>query len=174
MSETQRQPEPQRLRVQVLLADRATTTGSGGTLNLLNAGWSATQHTGQMTPGHTVAVFFVVPFSRCNRDLSFTLELVDDDGHTVTPTGGPPLRVQQTMRFSPPLGAPNGTAGSGNFMVEVLPGLAIPGGHTYTWQASVDGESNPDWSVTYWVAPPPSLPFVGVPSPAADQDPSSS
>ncbi len=158
------------MKVAVLLADKGTTNPQAGTLNLLNLGWAVTQlqrgPAGLITPAHAVAVFYEVEFNRCNRSLPLIVELLNEDGQPVAIPGGPPsMRIEQQIVVFPPPGAPNGTPGRGNLMLEIVPGLPLSPGR-YAWNVTLDGDHNEDWSGSFYVFPPvhpPQVVFGGGP-----------
>ena len=162
------------MKVQILLADKGTQNPQAGTLNLLNVGWSQTGLSSpapgvSITPAHAVAVFYEVEPHHCNHPIDLLLELVTQDGHEVQlpgPAGPQPMRVTQQITIPSPGGAPSGTPGSGNTLLEVQPGLPLsPGG--YEWRVTLAGEHREEWSASFRVvAPPNSQPVFGTGSPA--------
>ncbi len=149
------------MKVAVVLADKGTANPPAGTLNLLNVGWSVTTLNVQpdgnvLTPPHAVAVFFEVELPRCNQPLAMVVELVTEDGQTVTvPTasGIQPLHIAQTVTVAPPLEAPAGTPGHANTLLEMAPGLPLRPG-SYRWQVSLDGERHEEWTASFLVRAP--------------------
>jgi hypothetical protein len=149
------------VKVVVLLADKGTNNFPRGTLNLLNVGWGVTQlqPTG-ITPPHALAVFFEADLAECNRQFEVTIDLVGEDGSPVqipSPAGPQPLRIVQPLLIPSPGGAPTGTVGRGNFMIESSPGLPVAPG-TYTWRVSVSTNPPSYGSTSFYVAAPPQLP----------------
>jgi len=152
------------MRLSVLLADKGTNNPQAGTLNLLNIGWKSTVLIpaagipgGLLTPPHAVAVFFEVEHQRCNRPIDLVLRLVTEDGAPVvvpSPSGEQPLVVTQRITVVSPPGVPLGTLGAGNALIEIMPGLPLqPGG--YRWEATLDGETDENWTATFRASPPP-------------------
>lgn len=144
-----------------MLADKGTANPQAGTLNLLNVGWSVTTLNPQpdgnvLTPPHAVAVFFEVELHRCDQPLAMVVELVTEDGQTVsvpTANGTQPLHVAQTVTVRPPAGAPLGTPGHANTLLEMAPGLPLRPG-SYRWQVSLDGERREEWTASFHVRAP--------------------
>jgi hypothetical protein len=157
------------MKVDIVLADKGSANPQAGTLNLLNVGWSVTTlNPGQagaepMTPPHAVAIFFEVELHRCNQPLQMVVELLTEDGQTVqvhTPNGDQPLHIEQTVTVSPPAGAPIGSPGHGNTLIEMAPGLPLPPG-TYRWEVSLDRERKTEWTASFHVRPPQQQPVIG-------------
>jgi hypothetical protein len=160
------------LKVNVLLADKGKTNPQAGTLDLLNAGWSQTSPTpspmGQVVPPQVVAIFFEVDRHLCNRDITLLVELVDEDGGAVAlpgPAGPQPMRIEQHIRVPIPPLLPGGAPGSGNLLLELMPGPPLAPG-VYTWRVTLNGEHRDDWTATFYVLPPPEAPTFGVARPA--------
>ena len=154
------------MKVLLLLADKGTANPNAGTLNILNVGWGVTHllPTGQTAPS-ALAVFFEAELAECNRQHTVVIELLDEDGHSVSlpgPAGPQPMRIQNTLVVVPPPGAPTGTVGRANIYIEFSTGLPIPPG-TYRWKLTVDGQEDDNWVTSFWVAPPPTMPHFGYP-----------
>lgn len=143
--------------VNVVLADTGQQDPFGKT-HLLGAGWSTTQAgpNGQV-PDQAVAVFLEAPWDRCNREMPFLLQLLDSDGHPVAlPNPEPdqppaPVQVESVITATPPQGAPNGTPGTASFFVHLQGGLPLAAGQRYTWQVTLDGETNESWRAGFFV-----------------------
>lgn len=151
------------MKVSVLLADKGTNNPAAGTLNLLNVGWGVTKLSGRITAPHAVAVFFEADLAECNRPVAVVLELVNDDGQVVDlpgPAGPQPMRLEQSLTIVPPGGAPTGTVGKANTLLEIAPGLPLAPG-TYSWRVTVDGHHEEHWTASFYVAPPPAMPTFG-------------
>jgi len=156
------------MKISVLLADKGTPNPQQGTLNLLNVGWTQTVLRpagsvvpgGFLTPAHALAVFFEVEPRHCNHPIDLVLELLDEDGNPVQvpgPAGPQAMRITQQVIVQSPGGMPVGSPGTGNALIEIVPGLAIaPGG--YEWRVGMAGESNDDWVARFQVL---SLPMSG-------------
>jgi hypothetical protein len=162
------------VKVSVLLADKGSVNVQQGTLNLLNVGWTQTPLRpagamipgGYMTPAQAVAIFFEVDHKRCNREISLVLELINDDGRPVEvdgPAGPQKIQIAQSIVVQSPAGMPIGSPGTGNALIEIIPGLALPPGG-YEWKVILDGQRDEDWSAHFVVLPvPPSPPTFGGP-----------
>lgn len=160
------------MKVNVLLADKGTSSPAHGTLNLLNAGWTQTQLTGSpvpnapglsLTPPHAVAVFYEVEPAFCNKAIELVVELVTQDGETVQlpgPAGPQAMRLQQQITVETPGGVPIGTPGTGNRLIEIFPCLPLAPG-IYEWRVSLAGQHQTDWHARFHVAGPPGPPTFG-------------
>ncbi|MCX6432298.1 MAG: hypothetical protein NTX29_05745 [Actinobacteria bacterium] len=148
-------------RVQLVLADRGNLDKGSGGLNLLNAGWSWTQAPPGSGVSMCLAAIVEVPWDRCNKDLSFTLQLVTDDREPVRDDAGAAIVITQTLRVAPRSGAPAGASGVGTVLVEIpSPGLSLPPRAYYHWVAAVDHFQNDQWQATFWVDGPAESPAV--------------
>lgn len=165
------------VKVCVLLADKGTAT-TVGTLNLLNVGWSVTQlkpvgmpkgaplvAIPSPTGPQTVVVFLEAELAMCNKQLNMEIELLNEDGKTVElpgPVGTQAMRIQQSIMIPSPPGVPTGFPGRMNSMIELGQGLPLAPG-VYRWQVRINGDTHDDWSVSFFVAPPPQPATFGVP-----------
>ena len=168
------------MKVLVVLADKGTINPQQGTLNLLNAGWTQThlRPAPQMMPGafitapHAVAAFFEVEYAHCNHPIELVLALLTEDGRPVqlpAPAGPQEIVFRQMLTIQTPGGAPYGTPGVGNALVEIAPGLPLPAGG-YRWNVTLDNEHHEDWYAAFRVVQPPQMPGVvfGTPQPPPD------
>jgi hypothetical protein len=147
------------VKVSVVLAERGTTNPNSGTLNLLGAGWRNAQlqqtPAGVLTTPHVVVVFFEVDYSDCNHVIELELALLTEDAKPVYIPGLPgdgELKMTHYVTVPSPGGAPMGTPGHGNAMVEIFPGLPLsPGG--YRWHVSLAGKHEEEWFAAFRVMP---------------------
>ena len=164
------------MRVSVVLDDKGTNNPQAGTLNLLNVGWVQTQlHAmptvpgGLTTPNHAVAIFFEVDHADCNHPIELVLELLTEDGHAVqipSPAGPQQVRVSNFVTVASPAMAPLGAPGTGNALVEIVPGLPLQPG-SYRWNVTLNGNHQEDWFAAFRVLPAAQPPVVsfGAPGP---------
>lgn len=142
--------------VNVVLADTGQQDPYGKT-HLLGAGWSTTQvGPAGLVPDQAVAVFIEVPWDRCNRELAFLLQLIDADGRPVQlpsaeDESAAAIQVESVVTATPPPGAPNGTPGTASFFVHLQGGLPLAAGQRYSWQVSLDGETDDSWRASFFV-----------------------
>lgn len=169
------------VKVYVLLADRGTQNPHGGTLNLLNVGWSVTQLrrvAGPQAPAGTllvtgpqvVVVFLEAELSMCNRPLSLEIVLLSEDGelvHVPGPAGPQPVRLEQRIVVPSPPGVPTGFPGRATAMMELPTGLPLPPG-IYRWQVRLNGKEEDGWAAHFYVASPPEPATFGYPHPASE------
>jgi hypothetical protein len=166
------------VKVAVLLADKGNAAPTG--VNLLNVGWSmaplrmlgAPPAAMAVTGPIAVVAFIEADLADCNKQLPVEIELVDQDGHTVEVTGlaGPqPMKVQLPVMITTQPGAPSGFPGRAHIMFELSQGLPLAPG-VYRWKVSVNGRTEDDWSVAFFVPPPPQ-PAVIFGNPTQPQQP---
>lgn len=154
------------MKVSVLLAERGTANPHSGTLNLLGVGWHNTQlvtsPAGILTPPHVVVVFFEVDISDCNHVIPLELVLLTEDGQPVSVQGMPgngELRMTHYVTVPSPGGAPMGTPGTANAMIEIFPGLPLtPGG--YRWNVSLAAKHEDGWFAAFRVNPTQQAPAI--------------
>jgi hypothetical protein len=165
------------VNVSVILADRGTPNPQNATLNLLGAGWRNTQlqatQNGILTPPHVVVVFFEVDYAECNHVIPLELALLTEDGKPVTLPGIPgdgELRMTHYVTVPSPGGAPLGTPGNGNAMIEIFPGLPLsPGG--YRWNVTFAGKHEEEWYAAFRVNPLQQAPAMVFGTPPAGTPP---
>jgi hypothetical protein len=152
------------VKINIILADIGVQDASGK-LNLLGAGWSTI---GVLPNGLTsdiaIAVNIEVPWDQCNRELDFAIELVDEDSQPFqVPVGEEmqPLRLAQKLVVPTIPGAPNGTPGSHNVLLQLKGGLPLTPGRSYKWRAVVDGKEDEAGEARFYVLRQPSTPTFG-------------
>lgn len=141
------------MRATVLLADFAQV--SEGKLTIVGGGWSVT---GPLPMPSAVAVKIEIPWDQANVQHLISLELQDQDGHPVlmpAPDGTmQPLRVDAKLEVGRPPGLPAGTPLDAPFAMNIGP-LPLPPGGRYTWQLTINGETEEDWRASFSVRPLP-------------------
>lgn len=161
------------MKVQPLIADTGRPNGVGSTtVNLLNAGWTATMALPHPAGGYTLlnqalAVFVEADWDQLNRPHSLVVELHDEEGgivELVDPDEGTlkPARIEQEITIPPVPMAPNGTPSHVFFLFDFPPGsLRIPAPRRrYIWRATVGQTSG---ETGFWVLPQPQEPRIGNP-----------
>lgn len=156
-------------RVKVLLADFASQDASNK-INLLGANWSITglQQTG-LTPAQSLVVFVDVPSRFYGEDFAVSLTLVDEAGDPVTvpsPSGEmQALRVQQLARAErvvmPGANLPPDLPGRVQVVLNFTNGIPLTPGRNYRWRVEIDGNTNAQWEVDFYVVGPPPGPVIG-------------
>jgi hypothetical protein len=134
------------MRVTMMLADHAQV--AEGKLFVSGGGWSLAGP-GPFTSG--VALLFSIPWERTNRKTTFSLRLVDADGHPVIqpgPLGEQPIQVGGQFEVGRPAGVPPGT--EINVPIAINTGLLqLPPGKQFTWVLEVDGHAEADWRLSF-------------------------
>ena len=126
------------MKVTLLLADAAQAVN--GKLYVLGGGWSITGP--QPTP-MALAVKIEVPWDRGNLKHTWTLELLDSDGHPVDVPQGPaaesqPLKLRGEFEAVRPPGIEPGTPLDVALALG-FPPFPIPPGGRYEWRFTIDG-----------------------------------
>ena len=157
------------MNVSPVLADTGRPA-TPGTVNLLNAGWTATTAApvpdgGYTLPGQALAVFLKADWNELNRPYRMVIELVDDEGqpgHVIAPAGLQPVRIEQEIILPSVFGAPNGTPSALCFLLDLPTGtlrITAPR-RRYTWRVTVGDDIG---EVGFWVNPPPTTASFGPP-----------
>jgi len=164
-----------------VLADTGRPIPGSSSVNLLNAGWSATTATalpgdidGWTVPAQALTVFIEAPWDQLNRLHTLVMTLVDDEGGPAyfmpgPARGGSAVRIQQAVVVAPVPGAPNGTPGLATVFVDLPAGsLWIPAPRRrYLWQLSMEDVNE---EIGFWVQLPLQQPVSGG-IPVARSDP---
>src|SRR5579859_4636166 len=137
------------MRVTMMLADHAQV--ADGKLFISGGGWSS------CAPGPvscSVALLFHVPWQDTNEKISFSLRLVDEDGHPVTqpgPQGQLPVQVNGQLEAGRPPGLAPGTEIAVPMAFNTM--LGLPPAGRFSWVLDVDGESADDWHLSFTTRP---------------------
>ncbi len=107
------------MKIWPVLADTGRSIPGQASVNLLNAGWTATTAValpggGWTVPAQALAIFIESPGDQLNRLHNLVVELVDDEGHPAhfmpgPDSGAPVVRIESQVVVAPVPGAPNGT-----------------------------------------------------------------
>lgn len=152
-----------------VLADVGRTIPGQSSVNLLNAGWTATTAValpggGWTVPAQALSVFIEAPWDQLNRLHDLVVELVDDEGQAAYfmpgPDGGAVARIQHQVVVAPVPGAPNGTPGLATVFIDVPAGnLWIPAPRRrYVWRISLEETAE---EIGFWVQQPPQQAIIG-------------
>jgi Family of unknown function (DUF6941) len=129
----------------MMLADHAQV--ADGKLFISGGGWSAC---GSGAIPCAVALIFHVPWQETDKKVSFSLQLVDEDGHGVMQPGaqdGLPVQVNGTFEARrPPTIAP-GTEVTVPMAFNIV--LALAPNRRYVWVLDVDGRRDDSWQVPF-------------------------
>lgn len=128
--------------VNLLLCDAAQVTG--GRLSLLGGGLSAI---GPKPQPMAMAIHISIPWDRANIRHSWLLDLVDEDGHPVR-VRDEPLVARGHFEAGRPAGLRPGSSLAVALAVNLAP-VPLPPGSAYQFRFSVEGESQPGWSVRF-------------------------
>jgi hypothetical protein len=132
----------------MMLADAVQE--ANGKLFILGGGWSVT---GPQVPPSAMALKIEVPWDQANRPHSWSLRLLDEDGHPARL--GPdqqPMIVEGNFEVGRPPGLSPGTAIDVPIAIG-FPPLPLEPGRRYVWALSINDESNHDWVREFSVRP---------------------
>jgi hypothetical protein len=133
---------PRSIGVTMLLADSAQVADRklfilGGGLSLI----------GPRPQPIALAIRLLVPWDRANIRHEWLIEMLDEDGQPVM-SGERPLQIRGNVVAGRPAGARPGTPLPVPLALN-LGALKLPGDKHYAFQLSIDGESRPDWRVSF-------------------------
>lgn len=136
------------LTVDMLLCDAAQV--SNGKLYILGGGVAVV---GPKPQPLALALQITVPWDRANVQHEWRIELFDEDGRPVH-IGEKPVVIQGRFEAGRPPGLRPGTPLGVSLAISLTP-LPLPGEAGYTFGLSIDGETQPDWRVRFFVRPRP-------------------
>jgi hypothetical protein len=141
--------DAQLLRATMMLADHAQV--ADGKLFISGAGWSS------CAAGHApcaVALIFHVPWQESDQTISFSLQLLDEDGRPVTQPGaqdGLPVQVNGHFTAS---SRPGMTPGAEiNVPVSFNTVLQLEPGRRYSWVLEINGQADDAWHLPFATQP---------------------
>ena len=129
----------------MMLADHAQV--ADGKLFISGGGWTA------CGPGPSpcaVAVLFHVPWQETDERVSFTLRLIDEDGHGVFQPGAQddlPVQVNGHFEARRPPGMLPGAEINVPMTFNIV--LHLAPGRGYSWVLDVDGHADESWRVSF-------------------------
>lgn len=142
----------------MLLADHAAV--AEGKLYVSGAGWSIT---GPIPVPSAIALKLDVPWDRTNTTISFYLRLAAEDGQPIVlpgPAGEPqPVEIGGEFEVGRPPGLKKGHAIDVPMAFPIAP-LPLPAGRRYVWELWIDGETNDDWHLPFYVRDEPPTQYV--------------
>jgi len=129
----------------MLLADHAVV--ADGKLYVNGGGWSVT------SPGapSAIAIKLDVPWDRTNQPLHLRLRLVGQDGEPILLPGaeGPQsVEIVGEAEVGRPQGLAHGADVDFPLAFQIGP-LPLQPGQRYEWVLDIDGETQPDWHLTF-------------------------
>lgn len=130
----------------MLLADSAQV--ADGKLFILGGGLTLV---GPRPQPLGIALRIGVPWDRANVPHDWRLELLDEDGHPVD-VGDKTIMVAGRFEAGRPAGVRPGTPLSVPLAIN-FGTLPLRPGHSYTWQLSIDGATQPGWRASFSVRP---------------------
>jgi hypothetical protein len=136
----------------MMLCDYAQV--ADGKLYISGGGWS---FTGPGPAQYAIALKIDVPWDRTNNQIQFALKLVGQDGQVVTqdtPLGPQPVEMQGEFEVGRPPGLKRGTPIDVPLALN-LPPLLLPPGQRFSWELTLDGETNEDWHLAFTTRPLP-------------------
>jgi hypothetical protein len=129
----------------MMLADHAQV--ADGKLFISGGGWSS------CGPGPSpcaVAVLFHVPWQETGKRVSFTLRLIDEDGHGVYQLGAQddlPVQVKGNFEARRPPGMLPGAEINVPMSFNIV--LQLDPGRGYSWVLDVDGHDGDAWRLSF-------------------------
>ncbi|MGH9171507.1 MAG: DUF6941 family protein [Acidimicrobiales bacterium] len=133
------------MRVTMMLCDSAQC--ADGKLYILGGGWSVC---GPDAMPSAIALKFDVDWTEAGSH-HWELYLVDEDGQPViieTPNGRHPMEVQADINVERPTNIPEGSPIDFSAAVNFAP-LPLEAGRRFTWRLTIDGETRPDWVLSF-------------------------
>jgi hypothetical protein len=134
-----------------MLCDSAQV--ADGKLYILGGGWSVT---GPDAMPSAVAMKIDVDWTAAGSPHRWELFLVDEDGHAVlveTPEGKRPMEVGGDITVDRPSGVREGSPIDVALAVNFGP-LPLEPNHRFSWRLTIDGETQPDWQLSFSTRPP--------------------
>jgi hypothetical protein len=135
-----------RVKATLMLCDAAQV--ADGKLYILGGGWSVT---GPGPAPSAVAIRLEVQADEAAKPHHWELYLVDGNGNEVaieTPDGAQPIEIRGDFEVAQPEQLPQGMPIDVNLAMNIGP-LPLPPGGRFSWQLTVDGESDPGWQAAF-------------------------
>jgi hypothetical protein len=150
------------MKVIVLNADAGQSDLANGKAHALGLGWTIIQAP-TITP---IAVVVIIQFDNHDEAIgvhTVALLLLDEDRQPVEVNNGSgqeQIRVEAELTVGRAVDGTFDGPVSATFVVNIGPGIPLAPKRRYCWQASVDGQSNEDWSSSFVTRSPSSGPSV--------------
>lgn len=138
------------MKLTMLLADAVQAVG--GKLYILGGGWSLI---GPDPSPMALAIKIDVPWTETNRPHQLQLTLLNEDGQPVmvpTPVGERPVELDTEFEVGRPPGLKVGSPLDIPLALNIGP-LPLQPDRRYVWRCSIDGQSLPDWEVSFTTRP---------------------
>jgi uncharacterized protein DUF6941 len=131
------------MRALVMLTDAAQV--ADGKLFVLGGGWNI--KSAEPAP-FGIAMLFQVPWDQANREHTWELRLLSEDGEPVNvPGSAEPVLVSGAFEVGRPPGARPGTTFNVPAAINSSPIPLTPG--RYQWLLSINGTQDEDWAVSF-------------------------
>ncbi len=133
-----------------MLADYAVV--ADGKLYVSGGGWSLT---GPDPVPAAIALKLDVPWDLANTQISFSLRLLQEDGHPVTiagPEGDQPVRIEGGFEVGRPPGLRQGQPIDVPMAFPVGP-LPLEPGRRFSWELMVNGVTHEEWHLSFGTRP---------------------
>ena len=144
------------VKATLILCDSAQV--ADGKLFIMGGGWSMT---GPDPVPSAIAMKIDVGWHEAEDAHHWELFLEDADGRPVlvaTPEGEQPVQVMGDFQTGRPTDVPEGSPVDVALAVNLGP-LPLPTGSRFSWRLVIDGESGPDWELSFTTrSPEPSAP----------------
>lgn len=102
-----------------------------------------------LPPGTSIATLLLVPWERTNEKIDVRLELLTEDGHSVTDADGAGLAMHAEVEVGRPAGVEPGIPIDVPLVFAVGGLLLKP--RRYTWRLSINGQSAHAWQIGFSV-----------------------
>ena len=159
-----------RARVSLMLADYAVTDQLGK-LQVVGGGLQVVgrDHGTGATAAFALVVALEFPPEVFNEQYVFEIVLQDTAGNPVElpdGSGSPVIRFGQNLQVEEPnfrgAGVPRRALPARSHIVLYFnTGLPLPPGRVLLWRARIDGETRPNWTLSFFVPAPPAAPVLG-------------
>lgn len=135
-----------------------------GKFYINGGGWTIT---GPNPAPSGIAILVSLPWAWANQKVSFSLRLLREDGQPVTqpgPLGETPVRVEGEFEVGRPPGLKPGTPLDVPLALNMPPLLLSPG-ERFSWELSINDETQGDWHLAFSTRPLPASPSGPTPIP---------
>lgn len=147
------------MKATLLLCDHAQV--AEGKLFISGGGWSVT---GPGPISSAIAVLILVPWDRANSKVSFVIRLLQEDGQPVQqpgPVGPVAVEIGGEFEVGRPPGVKPGTPLDVPLAINIPP-LVLPPDQRFSWELSIDGETDEDWHLSFSTRPIPTMTLGGL------------
>lgn len=136
------------IRVTMMLADHAQA--ADGKLNIIGGGWTMI---GPDPTPFAIALLIEIPWSLTDQRHTFRLELIDQDGNTLTARSAEgvdePVALTGDFSVDRPDGVPPGIPFSVPVAINMPSPPPIPPGGRYEWRLEINDRTHMDWRLGF-------------------------